>query len=99
MAVVVQQHLVLQIPRIAERMRSLPERRTAHRKDVLRHEPVGTQARVLAAAVAYSHVHVAAGEVRELRRHLLELDDRLLDDIGFSRAMARREAAKPFWKD
>jgi len=35
----------------------------------------------------------------ELRRHLLELDDRLLDDIGFSRAMARREAAKPFWKD
>ncbi len=35
----------------------------------------------------------------EARQHLLELDDRLLDDIGFSRAMARREAAKPFWKD
>lgn len=35
----------------------------------------------------------------ELRRHLLELDDRLLDDIGFSRAKARQEAAKPFWKD
>ncbi len=35
----------------------------------------------------------------EQRRHLLELDDRLLDDIGFSRAMARQEAAKPFWKD
>ncbi len=34
-----------------------------------------------------------------LRRHLLELDDRLLDDIGFSRATARREAARPFWKD
>ena len=35
----------------------------------------------------------------ELRLHHLELDDRLLDDIGFSRATARREAAKPFWKD
>ena len=35
----------------------------------------------------------------EQRRHLLELDDRLLDDIGFSRGMARQEAAKPFWKD
>ena len=33
------------------------------------------------------------------RQHLLELDDRLLDDIGFSRATARQEAAKPFWKD
>jgi len=35
----------------------------------------------------------------ELRRHLLEMDDRLLDDIGFSRARARQEAARPFWKD
>ena len=35
----------------------------------------------------------------ELRRHLLEMDDRLLDDIGFSRVEARQEAAKPFWKD
>ncbi len=35
----------------------------------------------------------------ELRRHLLELDARLLEDIGLSRAQARHEAAKPFWKD
>ena len=35
----------------------------------------------------------------ELRQHLLEMDDRLLDDIGFSRVQANREAAKPFWKD
>ena len=34
----------------------------------------------------------------ELRRHLLELDDRLLEDIGFDRARARQEAAKPFWR-
>ena len=35
----------------------------------------------------------------ELRRHLLEMDDRLLDDMGLSRVAARQEAAKPFWKD
>jgi uncharacterized protein YjiS (DUF1127 family) len=33
-----------------------------------------------------------------LRQHLLEMDARLLEDIGLSRAEARREAAKPFWK-
>ncbi|NCF82386.1 MAG: DUF1127 domain-containing protein [Proteobacteria bacterium] len=35
----------------------------------------------------------------ELRRHLLELDDRLLDDMGLSTVQARQEAAKPFWRD
>jgi uncharacterized protein YjiS (DUF1127 family) len=35
----------------------------------------------------------------ELRQHLLAMDDRLLDDIGFTRKMARQEAAKPFWRD
>ena len=35
----------------------------------------------------------------ELRRHLLEMDDHLLEDMGFSRVEARQEAAKPFWKD
>ena len=33
------------------------------------------------------------------RRALLQLDDRLLDDIGLTRADARQEAGKPFWKD
>lgn len=32
------------------------------------------------------------------RRQLLELDDRLLKDIGVSRADVEREACKPFWK-
>ncbi len=33
------------------------------------------------------------------RRRLLELDDRLLRDIGISRADAQRLADRPFWKD
>jgi uncharacterized protein YjiS (DUF1127 family) len=32
------------------------------------------------------------------RAALAELDGRLLDDIGISRAAACREAAKPFWR-
>lgn len=34
----------------------------------------------------------------ELRRHLLEMDDHLLDDIGLSPVEARQEGAKPFWR-
>ncbi|GAB4358908.1 MAG: hypothetical protein Kow006_27670 [Gammaproteobacteria bacterium] len=32
------------------------------------------------------------------RRALLALDDRLLRDIGLSRADALREGSKPFWR-
>lgn len=32
------------------------------------------------------------------RRALARLDDRLLADIGVSRAAARHETAKPFWR-
>ena len=32
------------------------------------------------------------------RRHLSDLDDRLLADIGMDRAQALDEAAKPFWR-
>ena len=32
------------------------------------------------------------------RRALLELDDRMLADIGISRRQASEEARKPFWK-
>jgi uncharacterized protein YjiS (DUF1127 family) len=34
----------------------------------------------------------------EQRQSLLELDDRLLRDIGISRGDARREAERPFWR-
>jgi uncharacterized protein YjiS (DUF1127 family) len=38
------------------------------------------------------------GERRRQRRALGELDDRLLSDIGVSRADAACEFAKPFWR-
>lgn len=33
------------------------------------------------------------------RRDLAQLDARLLRDIGLERAVAMREACKPFWRD
>lgn len=35
---------------------------------------------------------------RRGRRELLELDARLLRDVGISREQALREADKPFWR-
>ena len=32
------------------------------------------------------------------RKHLAQLDDHLLADIGYSRKQVEREVAKPFWK-
>lgn len=34
----------------------------------------------------------------DARRHLLDMEDRLLTDIGLSRADAINEARKPVWK-
>jgi uncharacterized protein YjiS (DUF1127 family) len=36
-------------------------------------------------------------ELAQQRRRLLTLDDRMLKDIGITRADARREGARPFW--
>jgi uncharacterized protein YjiS (DUF1127 family) len=37
-------------------------------------------------------------ERRRQRKALLQLDDRMLADIGISKAQAVEEAEKPFWK-
>jgi uncharacterized protein YjiS (DUF1127 family) len=42
-------------------------------------------------------IAIAFEKVRQ-RRILLELDDRLLSDIGLTRDQAEQEARKPFWK-
>ena len=36
-------------------------------------------------------------ELAQQRRRLLSLDDRMLKDIGITRADAAREGARPFW--
>ncbi len=36
-------------------------------------------------------------ELAQQRRRLLAMDDRMLKDIGITRADATREAARPFW--
>ena len=38
-------------------------------------------------------------ELIEQRRRLLQLDDRMLKDIGVSRADAERESQRSFWDD
>jgi uncharacterized protein YjiS (DUF1127 family) len=41
----------------------------------------------------------AAYERQRQRQALLKLDDRMLSDIGVSRADVEREGSKPFWKE
>lgn len=36
---------------------------------------------------------------QQQRRALLQLNDRMLSDIGISRCEAEQEAAKPFWRE
>lgn len=50
-------------------------------------------------------LHIAAARLRlwyrraRQRRQLLQLDERLLRDIGVTVDEARHEAAKPFWRE
>ena len=51
------------------------------------------------AARAMAEVVLAWQERLRQRRHLDGLDDRLLKDIGLSRADVVREVEKPFWRE
>jgi len=50
-----------------------------------------------AAALAGRTIAIWVARARQ-RRDRAQLDDRLLRDVGISRAAAAREARKPFWR-
>jgi uncharacterized protein YjiS (DUF1127 family) len=53
--------------------------------------------RALSVQVDLAAIWAAIDRGRQ-RRALGELDERLLRDVGLTRAEARRECAKPFWR-
>ncbi|HJQ58905.1 MAG TPA: DUF1127 domain-containing protein [Vineibacter sp.] len=53
--------------------------------------------RALSARLSCAAIWTAIDRGRQ-RRALADLDHRMLDDIGVTRAEALRESAKPFWK-
>ncbi len=58
----------------------------------------GGAGHTIALTVAVLEALCAWRERSRQRRHLRELDERLLRDIGLSRDDVRREAAKPGWR-
>ena len=53
---------------------------------------------LVAAALGTRSIFVRWMRDSAARRHLGELDERLLRDMGFDPAAAIREAQRPFWK-
>ena len=49
-------------------------------------------------AVFLAVVSVSWAERRRSRIALSHLDDRMLDDVGLTRAQATQESARPFWQ-
>jgi uncharacterized protein YjiS (DUF1127 family) len=62
---------------------------------VLAVRPAGLKP-LVSGAIQWLH---AAYERHRQRDVLLKLDDRMLSDIGVSRADAYHEGSKPFWKE
>lgn len=60
---------------------------------------VGDIAEGLNSLIEAAANHMVSWHARsEQRQHLMELDDRLLRDLGMTRADAIVEARKPFWR-
>lgn len=65
---------------------------------ILRRETMRPRRRVAAiAAPGWLDVVKAAWRRRRSRMLLAQFDDRMLKDIGLTRADAQREANRPFW--
>jgi uncharacterized protein YjiS (DUF1127 family) len=50
------------------------------------------------AKASWRHLAAMAWRVLETRHGLAELDERMLKDLGISRAQAQFELRRPFWK-
>lgn len=62
------------------------------RRGVVLARAVANASRMLAVAIDAMHTRYRA------RVHLQSLDDRMLKDLGLSRADVSRESSKPFWR-
>ena len=50
------------------------------------------------ASTGFAHLLAYAWRVMSTRQGLAELDDRMLKDLGVSRAQAQFEISRPIWK-
>ena len=69
-----------------------------HATDIARHATNAAWHAVCTLVVTVPETLVAWQTRSEVRHAMGALDDRLLSDMGITRADALREAAKPFWK-
>ncbi len=70
-----------------------------HRRGLLRSRPAGRWPGHFDPKHKIFDILVLWHERARQRRRLLQLDDRMLKDIGVSRADAVHEASKPFWQE